>query len=197
MERHMDNTDSHTEDAYPGSIFSLTDHEIYVVTARHEGRDSGQIATWIMPATLVPDRPRVVIVLSPRNFTHGLIAASGRFVLNMLAEEQHAFVPLFGLYSTRDRDKFAGLDIERTPSGIAVPGGSCGWAECRIISAMDLGDRIVYAADVVEQQVHPGTTPLRKRAAFALQPEDIRRRLEEKHRIDGARDSSLIKRFDP
>jgi flavin reductase (DIM6/NTAB) family NADH-FMN oxidoreductase RutF len=67
---------STTADAYPGSIFSLTDHEIYVVTARHEGRDSGQIATWIVPATLVPDRPRIAVIISPQNFTHGLIAAS-------------------------------------------------------------------------------------------------------------------------
>lgn len=192
----MDNTGSHIEGTYPGSIFSLTDHEIYVVTARHEERDSGQVATWIMPATLVPERPRVAIVLSPQNFTHGLIAASGRFVLNMLAEEQHTFLPLFGLHSTRDIDKFAGMEIERTATGIAVLPGVCGWAECDIVSAMDLGDRIIYAADVVEQQVRPGTTPLRKHAAFALQPDDIRRLLEDKHRNDGLRDSNFIKRFD-
>lgn len=192
----MDSTVMQTEDAYPGSIFSLTDHEIYVVTARHEGRDSGQVATWILPATLVPDRPRVAIVLSPRNFTHGLIAASGRFVLNLLAEEQHALVPLFGLHSTRDIDKFADIQVERTSSGIAVLPGSCGWAECDIVSSMDLGDRIVYAADVVEQRVRPGAVPLRKRAAFALQPEDVRLRLEEKHRVDGARDCAFMKRFD-
>lgn len=186
----------HSEDAYPGSMFSLTDHEIHVVTARHEGRDSGQVATWIMPATLVPDRPRVAIVLSPQNFTHGLIAASGRFVLNLLAEEQHALVPLFGLHSTRDIDKFSDMQVERTSSGIAVLPGSCGWAECEVVSSMDLGDRIVYAADVVEQRVFPGKSPLRKRAAFALQPEDVRRRLEEKHRVDGARDRDFMKRFD-
>lgn len=186
----------HNEDTYPGSIFSLTDHEIYVVTAQSAGRDSGQVATWIMPATLVPDRPRVAIVLSPRNFTHGLIAASGRFVLNMLAEEQHALVPLFGLHSTRDIDKFAGMQVERTASGIAVLPGCCGWAECEIVSSMDLGDRIVYAADVIEQQLRPGAVPLRKRAAFALQPEDVRLRLKEKHRLDGARDRDFMRRFD-
>lgn len=192
----MDSTRNHTEDAAPVSIFSLTDHEIYVVTARHAERDSGQVATWIMPATLVPDRPRVAIVLSPQNFTHGLIAASGRFVLNMLAEQQHVFVPLFGLHSTRDIDKFADLQVDRTASGIAVLPGSCGWAECEIVSSMDLGDRIIYAADVIEQRVFPGRTPLRKRAAFALQPDDIRHRLEEKYRLDGARDHDFMNRFD-
>lgn len=184
-----------TTHASPGSIFSLTDHEIYVVTARHEERDSGQIATWIMPATLVPDRPRIVVVISPRNFTHGLIAASGRFVLNMLADAQHDLVPLFGLHSTRDINKFDGMKIRRSGSGIPILPDSCGWAECRIVATMDLGDRIVHAADVDTQEVHPGRVPLRKREAFARQPEDIRRLLEEKHRIDGARDRAFITRF--
>lgn len=186
---------TNTDHAYPGSIFSLTDHEMYVVTARHAGRDSGQIATWIMPATLVPDRPRILAVISPRNFTHDLIAASGRFMLNMLADTQHDLVPLFGLHSTRDIDKFDGMEIRRSGSGIPILPDSCGWAECRIVSAMDLGDRIVYAADVEAQEIHPGRRPLRKREAFARQTEDILRLLEEKHRIDGARDRAFITRF--
>lgn len=177
-------------------MFSLTDHEIYVVTARHEGRDSGQVATWIMPATLVPDRPRIAAVISPQNFTHGLIAASGRFVLNMLSEEQHALLPQFGLHSSREYDKFDGVAYRRSASGIPVLDGSCGWAECRIVASMDLGDRIIYVADVEEQQIVPGLRPLRKREAFALQPEAVRLRLEEKHRVDGARDGAFIKRFD-
>ncbi len=186
---------SMTADAYPGSIFSLTDHEIHVVTARHEGRDSGQIATWIMPVTLVPDRPRIAAIISPQNFTHGLIAESGRFVVNLLSDEQHALLPLFGLHSSRDMDKFEGMEFDRSPQGIAVLRGTCGWAECRIVSSLDLGDRIVYAADITAQEVFHGRRPLRKREAFALQPADMRAQLEEKQRIDGARDRGFIRDF--
>ncbi|MBE0643476.1 MAG: flavin reductase [Bacteroidetes bacterium] len=182
-------------DAYPGSIFSLTDHEIYVVTARSDGRDSGQIATWIMPATLVPDHPRVAVVISSQNFTHGLLAVSGRFVLNLLSDEQHALLPLFGLYSSRDYDKFAGMEVRRSPEGIAVLPGTCGWAECRVVSQLDLGDRIIYVADVTAQEIASGRRPLRKKEAFALQPAEVRAQLEEKHRTDGARDRVFMKQF--
>ncbi|HOJ02786.1 MAG TPA: flavin reductase family protein [Bacteroidota bacterium] len=182
-------------EAYPGSIFSLTDHELYVVSTRAEGRDYGQIATWIMPATLVPDAPRVVAVLSPMNHTHRFIAASGRFAISMLDEEQHELVPRFGLLSGRDVDKFEGVEIGRSPSGLPVLVGACGWAECVIVASLDAGDRMLYLADVVTQQVYPGRRPLRKQAAFALQPPDIRARLEEKHRLDGERDSALLRRF--
>lgn len=182
-------------EAYPGSIFSLTDHEIFVLTARSDGRDSGQIATWIVPATLVPDRPRVAVVISQQNFTHSLLAVSGRFVLNLLSDEQHELLPRFGLLSTREHDKFEGIDIARSPEGIAILPGTCGWAECRVVSSLDLGDRIIYAADITAQEVYPERRPLHKREAFALQPPHILAQLEEKHRIDGVRDKAFIRNF--
>ena len=186
---------SNPTEAYPGSIFSMTDHDIFVVTARSDGRDSGQIATWIVPATLVSDRPRVAVVISQQNFTHSLLAVSGRFVLNLLSDEQHELLPRFGLLSTREHNKFDGMEISRSPEGIAVLPGTCGWVECRVVSSLDLGDRIIYAADITAQEVYSGRRPLRKREAFALQPPDILEKLEEKHRIDGIRDSTFIRNF--
>ena len=184
-----------TADAYPGPMFSSTNHEIRVLTARHDGRENGQVATWIMPATLVPDRPRVAAVLSPQNFTHELIRESGRFVLHLLSSEQHALLPLFGASTGREVNKFEGLDISRSASGIPVIEGCCGWAECRITRSMDLGDRVVYAAEILEQQLFPGREPLRKKEAFAAQPEHIRKQLEEKHRVDGERDRGFLRTF--
>ena len=184
-----------TTDAYPGSMFSLTDHEIWVLTARHGERENGQVATWIMPATLVPDRPRVAAVLSPQNYTHELIRESGRFVLHLLSGEQHALLPLFGLHSGRDVDKFDGIAVSRTSTGLPVIDGCCGWAECRIGDSMSLGDRIVYVADIEEQKLFSGRQPLRKKEAFAAQPEHIRQQLEEKHRVDGERDRDSMRIF--
>ncbi|MCB2205273.1 flavin reductase family protein [bacterium] len=182
-------------DAYPGSMFSLTNHEIWVLTAHAEGRDAGQVATWIMPATLVPDKPRITAVLSPQNYTHGIITETGRFMLHLLAEDQHALLPHFGLKSGHDTDKFADLDFRRSASGLPILNGCCGWAECRVATSLDIGDRIIYVADILEQEVRPGMTPLRKQQAFAAQPADIRQRLEEKHRLDGERDRKFLTVF--
>jgi len=182
-------------DAYPGSMFSLTNHEIWVLTAHHEGHDNGQVATWIMPATLVPDRPRIIAVLSPQNYTHDLIALSRHFVLHLLAEDQAELLPHFGLQTGRDLDKFAGMQPRRSARDIPILDGCCGWAECRIVSSLDIGDRVVYVADILEQEIHAGTIPLRKTEAFAAQPEEVRRQLEEKHRVDGERDRIFIRTF--
>ncbi|MBN1448915.1 MAG: flavin reductase [Bacteroidetes bacterium] len=183
-------------ETYSRSMFSLTNHEIFVLTAHHDGRDNGQVATWIMPATLVPERPRIAAILSPRNYTHELIAGDGRFILHMLAADQHELLPRFGLHSGRDRDKFDGLTIRRSATGLPIIEGCCGWAECRILTSLDAGDRIVYIADIVEQELRPGCIPLRKQEAFAAQPEDVRILLEEKHRVDGERDRAFMKTFD-
>jgi flavin reductase (DIM6/NTAB) family NADH-FMN oxidoreductase RutF len=64
------------------SIFNLTNPELYVITAAHEGQVSGQITTWVTLGALVPEHFRVVTVISPRNFTFALIQSSQRFVVN-------------------------------------------------------------------------------------------------------------------
>ncbi len=176
----------------PTSIFSLTDHELYVITARDGERVNGQIATWIIPATLVPGHPRIVAVISPRNYTHELIATARRFVVNMLAEDQSDLVPPFGLYSGKDHNKFEGMKTLTTGSGIPILTNTCGWAECCIIGEMNGGDRMIYLADIVDHFVDPTRRPLRKCEAFAKVSPEIRGLLEEKQRLDGIRDADLI-----
>jgi flavin reductase (DIM6/NTAB) family NADH-FMN oxidoreductase RutF len=173
------------------SFFSLTNHELYVLTARQGDRMSGQIATWILPCTLAPSKGRLVAIISPLNYTHELMAATGRFTVQMLAHDQAHLVPRFGLQSGRDTNKFEGLDPDFTPSGLPLLRGTCGWAECVIRSAVDTGDRRVYVADIIAEHREPGKLPLRKDAAFAAQPPDILRRLAEKALVDGSKSEEL------
>ncbi len=178
----------------PHDLLAQVDHEVFLLTARHEQRESGMIITWILPATLVPDRPRVIIVPSPCNFTHELMRASRRFLVHLLAEDQAELLPRFGLYSGRDRNKFEGMKLERTKTGLPIIPNCCGWIECQIISEQDLGDRIVTVADVIDQFVDPSRKPLSKSAAFARQPAAIQQALWEKRLRDGERDKKLIRK---
>ena len=178
--------------AESGSILALLDPEVYVVTAGHAGRENGLVVTWISPARLGSERARLVAVISPHSFSHDLIRASGRFGVNLLAEGQHELVPRFGLRSGRDGDKFMGLDLRHTASGLPILPDTCGFAECRIVDAIDSRDRIVYLAEVVEQRVHAAKTPLRLSDAFAALPADVVRALDEKRQRDAERDRGLI-----
>lgn len=177
----------------PADIFSLVNHEVYVLTARHGERENGQVATWIMPATLARGHARVTAVISRRNFTHGLLEASGRFALSMLADDQLDLLPHFGLLSGHDRDKMQGVALQRTPAGLAVLAQGCGWVECQVMNSLDGGDRVIYLADVTASQMRPGVEPLCKADAFARLPADVTAALVQKRVNEGERDRELIR----
>jgi flavin reductase (DIM6/NTAB) family NADH-FMN oxidoreductase RutF len=180
---------------YAQTILSLTNHEVYTVSAQYLGEANGQIATWIIPASLAAGETRILVCISKFNYTYEFIRQSGRFAVAMLAEAQSDLVPLFGLYSGRDKDKLSGIDIETTPSGIPVPAGTCGWIDCTIREHMDTGDRMIYLAEGTASQLYAGCKPLRKQEAFAALPEDIRDSLIEKQLKDGKRDAGYIRYY--
>jgi flavin reductase (DIM6/NTAB) family NADH-FMN oxidoreductase RutF len=174
------------------SIFNLANPEIYVITAAHEGRSSGQVTTWVTLGALVPERLRLVTVVSPRNFTFGLIQGSQRFVVNLLGEGQQDWLPLFGLRSSRDMNKFDGILTQTTPTGIPILPGTCGWAECQIVQDVDLGDRYVLIADVLHHELDESRKPLRRIEAMAALPLEVGQALARKRLLDIECDRALM-----
>lgn len=179
--------------AAPPSIFHLTNQEIFVITAAQSGQYSGQVATWVMLASLIPEQLRVIVAISPFNFTQSLIQQSQRFVINLLAQGQEDWLVLFGLHSSCTIDKFADIKISLSPAGIPILPGCCGWAECCIGQSLDVGDRILYVADVIAHQVYPDRQPLREVEAFAALAPDLRQALHHKLTADIERSRTLIK----
>lgn len=177
------------------SLFSDTNHEIFLLTSAYKKEISGCIATWIMPATLVPDEPRIVAVLSPNNVTVKLLQKSRLFITHLLAKDQYDLVPRFGLYSSRDINKFEGMELTYAKSGIPIIPNTCGWMECVAREELDSGDRIVVLADVLEEHVNKGKKSLCKNEALEKLSEATVQKLWEKRKRDGERDKKLIKIF--
>ncbi len=179
------------------SIFNLTNPELYVITAAHEGQMSGQITTWVALGALIPEHLRVVAVISPLNFTFGLIRQSQRFVVNLLAEGQQDWLPLFGLHSTREINKFDGIVFETTANGIPILPQTCGWAECQIVQEVDLGDRTVIIADVLNHEVDEVRKPLCRAEAMAALPPEVGQALAQKRLLDIECDRALKMGMEP
>jgi flavin reductase (DIM6/NTAB) family NADH-FMN oxidoreductase RutF len=177
----------------PASIFHLTNQEIFVITSNYSGQSSGQVATWVMLVTLIPERLRVIAAISPFNHTQSLLHQSQRFVINLLAKGQEDWLVLFGLYSSRDINKFANINVSLSVTGIPILPQTCGWAECVIGQSIDLGDRILYIADVVNHTVNPEREPMREVAAFAALPDYLQQALAAKLEADIAQSRGLIK----
>jgi flavin reductase (DIM6/NTAB) family NADH-FMN oxidoreductase RutF len=177
------------------SIFNLTNPEIYIITAANEGQRSGQVTTWVMLGALVPEHLRVVTAISPRNFTFALIQKSQRFAINLLAEGQQDWLPLFGLQSSRDVNKFDGILTETTPTGVPILPQTCGWAECKIVRDVNLGDRHVIIADVLNHKLHESRKPLRRIEAMAALPPEMGQALAQKRLLDIKCDRALMQVF--
>ena len=178
-----------------GNIFSLTNHEIYLVTAAEGEEKSGMIATWLMPATLAQGHLRLTLAISKHNQTFQHIENTGLFVVNLLERSQYKLAPLFGLYSSKDVDKFRGMKLDYTKNNIPLIRKSCGWIECKVVASTDSGDRIILLADAIDESGKISGEPLCKNDLFKKLPFEVCEKMAEKRLKDGIRDKKLIKSF--
>ena len=103
----------------PKTMFKLT-YGLFVLSSRHDGRESGCI---INTAGQVIDQPnRISVAVNKANFTHDLMLKSGKLNISILSEAA-SFDTFrhFGFQSGRDVDKFAGYsDCRRSANGTTV-----------------------------------------------------------------------------
>src|SRR5215468_3708886 len=93
------------------TLFAWLDREVWLVTAQAGGRRGGLIATFVSPASIVVDLPRMTVGIARQHHTWGLIEASGAFGLHLLGPEQLDWVWHFGLSTGRGRDKMDGMPV--------------------------------------------------------------------------------------
>src|SRR5262245_30025438 len=135
------------------TLLACLDREIWLVTTRAGERRGGLIATFVNQASLVPELPRMLLSRSHQHHTCELIESSGVFALHLLAEQNLDLVWRFGLASGRDTDKFAGLETTVAGTGSPLLEGTVGWLDCRVESKLDVGDRTVFVAEVIEGHI--------------------------------------------
>src|SRR5579859_3944069 len=121
-------------------LFERVDREVWIVTAAQAGRRGGLVATFVAPASIVPEMPRIIAGIAKTHETWKLIAASGAFAAHLVEESQAALVWRFGLQSSRDVDKFAGLEVDTAATGNPILREVLAWLDCRVETRMDTGD---------------------------------------------------------
>ncbi len=150
---------------------------IAAVTSRWQDRSNVQICVAIGAASIVPDKPRVLVQIYKTNHSHGMILSSGAFALNFPRPDQLQWIKDFGLVSGRDRDKLAGVESEAGESGSPLILDCWGYLDCRVINAMDGGDMTCFLADVLDGATRTRSEPLRSeplwwRDARSLMPQE-------------------------
>ncbi len=150
------------------------------VTSQWQGKRNAQIAVAITAASIVPDRPRVLVQIYKANYSHGLILNSHAFALNFLGEGQLHLIHDFGLVTGLDRDKLSKVDYSVGVTGSPLLKEFAGFLECRVINAMDGGDMTCFLADVVDGGTSEEKSPVTWREARRLIPPDWNQAWEKK-----------------
>jgi flavin reductase (DIM6/NTAB) family NADH-FMN oxidoreductase RutF len=147
---------------------------------------NAQICISVFGASIVPDRPRMMIMLWKGNYTCDLVQASGTLAVTLLSEKQvlDLFEPL-GMKSGRDGQKLNGLDFELTESGDPIFRGGVGWLDCQVLETQDLGDAVSFLCKVRKHHRDESAgEPISWGKAREGIPEDLMERYREKNKHD-------------
>ncbi|MBK7330271.1 MAG: flavin reductase [Dehalococcoidia bacterium] len=132
---------------------------------------NAQICVSVFGASIVPERPRLLVVLSKTNYTTELVAASGTFAVTVLAEAQAGLLEPLGLHSGREVSKLAGIAHTLTAMGDPAFGGA-GSIACEVLRSFDFGDSRAFLA-AVRDRTETAEPPLSWQTAKGIVGEDF------------------------
>lgn len=121
---------------------------------------NAQICVSVFGASIVPDRPRLLLVLSKTNYTTGLIADCKTVCITLLTASNLDLIEPLGLQSGRDGNKLGGLAFELTSDGDPYFLGGAGYIRCAVLAETDNGDSVSFLAAVGERHPMSDTQPI-------------------------------------
>ena len=138
----------------PGNVLSPV--PVVMVSCGGAGELPANIITIAWTGSVCSDPPMLSIAVRPERHSHGLIKATGEFVVNLPSRSQARVTDWCGMVSGSKVDKFAETGLTAAPA-IAV--GSpiileCPVnIECRVSQHLALGSHDLFLAEVVAVQV--------------------------------------------
>lgn len=129
---------------------------VTVVTAMHTDGPVGFTCQSFGALSLEP--PLVLLCASKASTSWPKVGASGRFGVNVLAQDQIALCRRFAVSGA---DKFAGVTWAAGRfSGAPMLPGTLGWLECEIVTVHEAGDHWIVVARVLDLDAVTDRRPL-------------------------------------
>jgi flavin reductase (DIM6/NTAB) family NADH-FMN oxidoreductase RutF len=162
------------------SVLSHFWSPLTAVGSHGERGPNAQVCVSVFGASVVPERPRLLVNLSKTNYTTELVQAAGTLALTLLAEQQLSLLEPLGLRSGRDGGKLAGCPYELTVAGDPWFPDGVGLLTCEVIESYDLGDSLGFLVAVREQRALDARVPLSWQHARTLLGSDFMQRWADK-----------------
>src|SRR5262249_13899696 len=116
-----------------------------------DGQADAQIAVTAGAASILPERPRLIVQLWKSNRTHDLALAAGAFAVHLLGEDQLDLVTRLGHRSGHSEpDKLAELEWRAGATGSPILSDCLAYLDCRVAGTLDGGDMTLFLTDVVD-----------------------------------------------
>lgn len=129
-------------------VFRDMSYGVYITTSADNGRPVGCVSN---SNTQITSSPATFSVsLNHDNYTTECIRRCGRFAFTILSEKSDpALIGRFGFFSSRDTDKFEGVEFERV-SWVPVVKAGCGYVVCRVIGEMETSTHTIFLGEAIE-----------------------------------------------
>ena len=163
-----ESTSQNEPSAAVGAALGRIPSGLFVVTWRDrdttaDASDHAMLASWVMQGGFAP--PLITIAVGTSRDLLSAIDQCTPFVINVLGESQRTLVARFGKPAAPGDDPFAGLAVDRSPSGAAVIPEAVAWLECQAVtqaggSGGQMGDHVIILARVLAAGTGPEQQPL-------------------------------------
>lgn len=133
---------------------------VVAITSRRGEKRNGMISDGAVRASIVPDIPRMLVLVHKRAFSHAMIFQTGRFCLQVLHEGQFDVIHALGFQSGRDRDKLAAIPHQLGELGLPVLDDHVAAFECQVLNTMDTGSSTVFLGEAKAVHKGPASRPM-------------------------------------
>lgn len=145
------------ETAIKQALYAIS-YGLFIITAHYDGVDNGQCANTCFQVTSEP--PRIAIGINKKNYTHDLIAQSGKFGVSVLNQQGHEFARKFGYRSGREVNKFEGVSVHRGELGILLLDDVLTTLEAKVIGQLDAGTHTLFLGEIMDAEVLQKAEPM-------------------------------------
>ena len=133
------------KDEWVPVLGSMT-YGIYVLTAAHQEKINGMIASWVSQVSFDP--LLIMVAVHPNRYTHQLISKSNCFALHVLLKGQKDFLKRF-----KDPDpasKFLSIEWTKGRNGCPILKDCAAFLECRVIERFTPGNHTLFFGEVTD-----------------------------------------------
>ena len=141
------------------AFYKIT-YGLYIITTSADGKDSGCVVNTLAQVTSEP--ARISVAINKDNYTSQQIQKSGSFSAVVLAQDVDIrLIGTFGFRSSRDTDKFAGLETQHDENGNPyVTQGTVARFACHLVDTLDVGTHLLMIGDVEDAEVLSDAEPM-------------------------------------